>query len=91
MRFDAGGASLGLSESIALEGPSLCFKCHDADALVTTTERAGMPVKDYPGYEGAFACVKAPEGTDLFLFAEDFLGESYEVEEGGDPADFPGN
>ena len=29
MRFDAGGAALGLSESIALKGPSLCFRCHD--------------------------------------------------------------
>ena len=29
MRFDAGGIALGLSESIALESPSLCFKCQD--------------------------------------------------------------
>lgn len=88
MRFDAGGAALGLSESIALNGPSLCFKCYDADALITVTERAGIQVEDYPGYEGSFARIRAPEGTSLYLFREDFLGEAYEVEEGGDPADF---
>lgn len=88
MRFDAGGAALGLSESIALNGPSLCFKCYDADALITVTERAGISVEDYPGYEGAFARIRAPEGTSLYLFKEDFLGEAYEVEEGGDASDF---
>ncbi len=88
MRFDAGGASLGLSESIALDGPSLCFKCQDAEALISVTERAGMTVEDYPGFEGAFARLRAPEGTSLFLFREDFLGEAYEVEEGGDPTEF---
>lgn len=89
MRFDAGGAALGLSESIALDGPSLCFKCYDAENLVTVSERAGIPLENYPGFEGAFARVRAPEGTSLFLFREDFLGEAYEVEEGGDPTDFP--
>jgi hypothetical protein len=52
------------------------------------TERAGMTVEDYPGFEGAFARLRAPEGTSLFLFSEDFLGEAYEVEEGGDPTEF---
>ena len=89
MRFEAGGAVLGLSESIALEGPSLCFKCYDAEALVSVAERAGIPIENYPGFEGAFARIRAPEGTSLFMFKEDFLGEAYEVEEGGDPADFP--
>lgn len=88
MRFDAGGAALGLSESIALDAPSLCFKCYDAEALVTVAERAGIPIENYPGFEGAFARIRAPEGTSLFMFKEDFLGEAYEVEEGGDPSDF---
>ena len=35
------------------------------------------------------AGVVAPEGTSLFLFDEDFLGAAIEVEEGGDPGDFP--
>ena len=34
MRFDATGVALGLSESIALAGPSLCFRCHDRDTLL---------------------------------------------------------
>jgi hypothetical protein len=28
---------------------------------------------------------KAPEGTSLFVFSEDFLGESYLVDESDDP------
>ena len=35
MRFAADGVPLGLSESMALEGASLCFKCQDRDALLT--------------------------------------------------------
>lgn len=88
MRFEGGGAALGLSESIALDSPSLCFKCYNPEELVNITERAGIDLENYPGFEGAFAKIKAPEGTALFLFKEDFLGEAYEVEEGGDPADF---
>ena len=30
------------------------------------------------------------EVETLFVFDEDFLGESYEVDESGDPSDFPG-
>jgi len=90
MRFDAGGAAVGLSESIALEGPSLCFKCHDKTALVTLIERHGLVHEMYPGFEGAFVSIKAPEGTRLFVFDEDFLGETYEVDESGDVRDFPG-
>lgn len=90
MRFDAGGIALGLSESIALDGPSLCFKGTDREALNAAVGAAGIPVEDYPGFEGAFARITVPEGTALYLFDEDFLGEAYEVDESGDPADFPG-
>lgn len=89
MRFDAGGIPLGLSESIALEAASLSFRCVDRAGLDAAVERAGIAVETFPGFEGAFARIVAPEGTALYFFAEDFLGESYEVEEGGDPADFP--
>ena len=89
MRFDTGGVPLGLSESIALEAPSLSFRCADRQTLETTSERAAIPIEPFPGFEGAFARMTAPEGTALYLFDEDFLGESYEVEEGGDPAEFP--
>ena len=81
MRFEAGGMALGLSESIALKTPGLCFKCTDAGALDETLERHGMRSETYPGYEGASRVIEAPEGTRLYLFREDFLGESYEVSE----------
>jgi hypothetical protein len=90
MRFDAGDAAVGLSESIALEGPSLCFKCHDKTALAALIERHGLEHEMYPGFEGAFVSIKAPEGTRLFVFNEDFLGETYEVDESGDVRDFTG-
>jgi hypothetical protein len=90
MRFDATGVALGLSESIALKGPSLCFRCPDREALLTLLEQRGFDYEKFPGFEGAFASVRSPEGTTLFLFDTDFLGESYEVDEAGDPADFPG-
>jgi hypothetical protein len=35
----------------------------------------------FPGYEGAFVELQAPEGTKLFVFDEDFLGESYVIDE----------
>ncbi len=89
MRFDTGGVPLGLSESIALEAPSLSFRCVDRDAVEAVAERASIPIEPFPGFEGAFARLTAPEGTALYLFDEDFLGEAYEVEEGGDPGDFP--
>ena len=81
MRFNAGGLSLGLSESIALEGPSLCFRCDDREAVWIELAKHGFAHKEFPGYEGAFMVINAPEGTQLFLFDEDFLGELYEVEE----------
>ena len=81
MRFNAGEMSLGLSESIALNGPSLCFRCDDKDAVWTAIARHGFKFKEYPGYEGAFMSLQAPEGTMLYLFKEDFLGELYEVAE----------
>lgn len=82
MRFDAGGVPLGLSESIALTSPALCFKCDDRKALKGIVDLQGMRWQKYPGFEGAFAVLAAPEGTRLYLFDEDFLGESYEVTEG---------
>ncbi|MGI9272420.1 MAG: hypothetical protein ACR2QT_11635 [Woeseiaceae bacterium] len=88
MRFDAGGFAVGLSESIALESPSLCFKCHDKDALMAVIEKHGLTHQKYPGFEGAFVAIEAPEGTTLFAFNEDFLGEKYEVDESDDTSEF---
>ncbi|MDH4072226.1 MAG: VOC family protein [Gammaproteobacteria bacterium] len=85
MRFNAAGLSLGLSESIALNGPALAFRCSDREAVWIALARHGFEHKEFPGYEGAFMVVTAPEGTDLFLFEEDFLGELYEVEETDEP------
>jgi hypothetical protein len=84
MRFDAGGTPLGLSESIALKRPSLCFRCDDKDALMDVIEQHGLNSKPFPGYEGAFVEIVAPEGTTLYAFSEDFLGEPYEVDESND-------
>lgn len=89
MRFDAGGIALGLSESIALSGPSLCFKCHDRDQAEILCERHGFANQEFPGFEGAFRAIRAPEGTCLYLFDEDFLGESIEVDESDDLSEFP--
>ena len=89
MRFDADGAAVGLSESIALDGPSLCFKCQDLDALDALIEKDGLPVQRFPGYEGAAVAIKAPEGTMLYVFDADFLGEPIEVDEDVDPGEFP--
>lgn len=89
MRFDAGGVAVGLSESIALEAPSLCFRCHDKQALFDLIERHALEHQKFPGYEGAFVSIKAPEGTTLFVFDEDFLGEAYEVDESDDSAVYP--
>lgn len=85
MRFDAGGIALGVSESIALPGPALSFKCRDKTALNAAVERHGWRVQTFPGFEGAFAVLTAPEGTPLFVFEEDFLGEPYVVDESGEP------
>ncbi len=82
MRFNAAGMSLGLSESIALNGPSLCFRCDDKDRVWTTIAQHGFKFKEFPGFEGAFMSLTAPEGTVLYLFKEDFLGELIEVAEG---------
>ncbi len=81
MRFEANGAPLGLSESIALEAPSLSFKCADRPQLMQILKQNGMDYEKFPGFEGAFVAIRAPEGTMLYVFEEDFLGESYEVEE----------
>lgn len=90
MRFDAGGAPLGLSESIAVKAPSLSFKCPDRHGLMGLLEQNGMDFEKFPGFEGAFVAINAPEGTVLYAFEEDFLGESYEVDESGDVSEFPG-
>lgn len=84
MRFDADGMALGLSESIALKQPSLCFKCHDRDALFAAIEQFGISARRFPGFEGAFVELVAPEGTRIYAFDEDFLGETYIVEESGE-------
>ncbi len=89
MRFDAGGFAIGLSESIALEAPSLSFRCQDRDALAALIEKHDLPHKRFPGFEGAFVMLTAPEGTNLFAFEEDFLGEGIEVDESGDASDYP--
>ena len=89
MRFDADGAPLGLSESIALTGPSLSFKCTDRDGLMTLLDHHGMRIEKFPGFEGAFVAIRAPEGTLLYVFEEDFLGEAYEVAESDDISEFP--
>lgn len=90
MRFDAGDAPLGLSESIAVKTPSLCFKCPDRHGLMGLLEQNGMTFEKFPGFEGAFVAITAPEGTTLYAFDKDFLGEKYEVDESGDASDFPG-
>jgi hypothetical protein len=84
IRFDVEGAALGLSESIGLKQPSLCFKCRDREALAEAIERHGVSNRTFPGFEGAFLEIEAPEGTKLYLFEEDFLGEPYIVEESGE-------
>jgi hypothetical protein len=89
MRFDAGGAALGLSESIALKAPSLCFRCHDKEALFAAIERHSLAHEKFPGFEGAFVVLRAPEGTRLYAFDEDFLGDLIEVEESDDLSEFP--
>lgn len=81
MRFNAANMSLGLSESIALDGPSLCFRCEDKEAVWIAIARYGFKHEEFPGFEGAFMALQAPEGTTLYLFNEDFLGDSYEVTE----------
>jgi catechol 2,3-dioxygenase-like lactoylglutathione lyase family enzyme len=81
MRFEADGVPLGLSESIAVTSPSLCFKSPDRQELMDFLEQQGMKYEKFPGFEGAFVAIEAPEGTMLFAFDEDFLGEKYEVAE----------
>lgn len=81
MRFNAGGVPLGLSESIALNGPSLCFRCDDQDRVWTSIAQHGFKFKEFPGFEGALMALRSPEGTMLYLFDQDFLGELIVVAE----------
>lgn len=90
MRFDLDGVPLGLSESIGLERPGLCFKCTDRDRLAALIAQHDLRHRDFPGFEGAFVMLQAPEGTGLYVFDEDFLGEAYEVDESDDLSEFPG-
>jgi len=87
MRFNAGGMPLGLSESIALTAPSLSLRCNDRDAIWIALARHSFDHKEFPGFEGAFMSITAPEGTNLFLFDGDFLGETYVVDENGEDDD----
>jgi hypothetical protein len=88
MRFDADGVPLGLSESIAVTAPSLCFKCPDRHGLMGLLEQNDLSFEKFPGFEGAFVAIHAPEGTTLYAFDEDFLGEKYEVDESGELSAF---
>ena len=53
--------------------------------LTEDYEQHDLKHKLYPGFEGAMLELEAPEGTSLFVFSEDFLGESYVVDESDDP------
>ena len=86
MRLDADGTAIGLSESIAVKNPSLSFRCEDRSPLAGHIEQHGISHALHPGFEGAFVEIVAPEGTSLFVFDEDFLGESYIVSEGEEDA-----
>jgi hypothetical protein len=90
MRFDAGGIAVGLSENIALEQPSMCFRCQDREKLFAVIEKHALEHEKLPAYEDAFVAIKAPEGTTLYAFDEDFLGAPYEVAESDDISGFPG-
>jgi hypothetical protein len=87
MRLDTEAIPLGLSESIALTQASLCFKCADKSALNQVIELDGMAHKRFPGFEGAFLELTAPEGSTLYIFDEDFLGEPYVVDESDEVPD----
>ena len=56
---------------------------------MTVLDQHGFNYEKFPGFEGAFVVIRAPEGTMLYAFEEDFLGEAYEVDESGDLAEFP--
>jgi len=66
----------------------LCFKCNDRDAISEACDRFGFEKQKFPGFEGAFAALIAPEGTCLYLFDEDFLGEGIEVDETANLSEF---
>ena len=72
-RFDASGLPLGLSGAAALKRPALCYRCANKTLLNDALERSGINIMATQAYESAFAQLRGPEGTDLFLFEEDFL------------------
>lgn len=81
MRFNAGGMPLGLSENNALGSVSLSYRCEDQESIWIAIAQHGYDHKELPGFEGAFMRLTAPEGTSIYLFEEDFLGELYVVDE----------
>ena len=52
MRFNAAGLSLGLSESIALNGPSLCFCCDDSESVWIALAKARLQAQGIPRVRG---------------------------------------
>lgn len=72
-RFDAAGIAVGLSEDHYLTSPSLCFVCTNRSGLAETVERHQLDLDLNPGFEKAFASLRAPEGTNIYLFDKDFL------------------
>ncbi len=84
MRFSAAGVEIGLSEHRSLRTPALCFKCQDRGALLQILRHRDINHRVTPDFETARIEITAPEGTTLFVFDEDFLGEPYEVEESVD-------
>lgn len=72
LRFDAGGMPLGLTESSDIGQASLSFLCADRSSLTEALEASGIGVDSDPGFEGAIARLRAPEGTAIYVFAADF-------------------
>ncbi len=64
MRFDARGLPLGLSESIALKAPSLCFKCPDRKGLMAHLNQHGPPLPEIPRLRGRVRRHTGPGGHD---------------------------
>ena len=74
---------------MAVGKPTLRVRGDDNDALSGCIKKRDRPHQRFPGFEGAFVVLTAPEGTKLFAFDEDFLGENYEVDESDDTSAFP--
>ncbi|HEY5655254.1 MAG TPA: hypothetical protein VIS04_05395 [Woeseiaceae bacterium] len=72
LRFAAAGMPIGLTESTMIDTPSLCFVCADRASLAESIETLGIAIDPDPGFEGSFARLQAPEGTQIYLFEADF-------------------